>query len=203
MSDKQTSTLQSYIDSATGAAQSVVGSITGSNADKVGHLPEPLSTILYHTPTHSLTLPFQSQAEQKKAEADAKKDLSHAGGSIGPVDVSASGVAPKSSDRTDGSWNQTVGAGKETLGGLIGAQGLKQEGIRQNQEGKAQEAQGQVKDLGQGIGDRVTGTVGGAVAGLTGNQEAKASYERQHDAGKTSQRGVEAELQKQAEAESK
>ena len=56
MSDKQTSTLQSYIDSATGAAQSVVGSITGSNADKVGHLPEPLSAIPYHTPIHSLKL---------------------------------------------------------------------------------------------------------------------------------------------------
>lgn len=35
---------------------------------------------------------------------------------------------------------------------------------------------------------------------MTGNQQAKASYEAQHDSGKTSQRGVEAELQKQAEA---
>jgi hypothetical protein len=31
----QTSTLQSYVDSATGAAQSVLGSLTGSTADKV------------------------------------------------------------------------------------------------------------------------------------------------------------------------
>lgn len=49
----------------------------------------------------------------------------------------------------------------------------------------------------------MTGTVGGAVAGLTGNEEAKKAYEQQHDLGKTSQRGVEAELQKQAEAEKK
>ena len=148
----------------------------------------------------SLTNIAQTQGEQRKNEADVKKDLSHAGGSVGPVDVSASGVAPKSSDRTEGSWNQTVGAGKETIGGLLGAEGLKQEGIRQNQEGKGQEAQGQVSDLGHGISDRVTGTVGGAFAGLTGNQQAKASYEAQHDQGKTSQRGVEAELQKQTES---
>lgn len=117
--------------------------------------------------------------------------------------MSASGVNTKSSDRTDGSWNQTVGAAKETVGGLVGAEGLKQEGIKQNQEGKGQEAAGQVSDLGKGISDRVTGTVGGAVAGLTGNQEAKAAYQDQHDLGKTSQRGVEAELQKQAEAQQK
>lgn len=30
------STLQSYVDSATGAAQSVLGSLTGNTADKVG-----------------------------------------------------------------------------------------------------------------------------------------------------------------------
>lgn len=117
--------------------------------------------------------------------------------------MSTSGVAPKSSDRTDGSWNQTVGSAKESIGGLVGAEGLKQEGIKQNQEGKGQEAAGQISDFGHGIGDRVSGTVGGAVAGLTGNQQAKASYEAQHDSGKTSQRGVEAELQKQAEAERK
>lgn len=35
MSDKETSTLQSYVDSAVGAAQSALGSITGSSADKV------------------------------------------------------------------------------------------------------------------------------------------------------------------------
>lgn len=80
---------------------------------------------------------------------------------------------------------------------------MKAEGARQNQEGKEQEAAGQVSDLGKGISDRVGGTVGGAFAGLTGNDAAKAEYQLQHDQGKTSQRGVEAELQKQAEAERK
>jgi uncharacterized protein YjbJ (UPF0337 family) len=40
------------------------------------------------------------------------------------------------------------------LGNLVGADGLKQEGIQQNREGKAQEAQGQLSDLGGGVADR-------------------------------------------------
>lgn len=35
MADKQTSTLQSYIDSATGAVQAAVGNLTGNTADQV------------------------------------------------------------------------------------------------------------------------------------------------------------------------
>ncbi|KAH7043337.1 hypothetical protein B0J12DRAFT_702087 [Macrophomina phaseolina] len=175
MSDKNTSTLQSYVDSATSAVQSAIGSVTGNPADK-------------------------KQADDKKAEAQAKDDLSHASAKAGPFTVSASGVAKDDPNRTEGSWNQTIGSGKETLGNLIGNESLKKEGARQNQEGKGQEAQGQLSDLGQGISDRVGGTVGGAIAGLTGNEKAKAEYEKQHDQGKTAQRGVEADLQKQADA---
>ncbi|EOD53049.1 CsbD-like protein [Neofusicoccum parvum] len=175
MSDKNTSTLQSYVDSATSAVQSAVGAITGNPAD-------------------------QKQADDKKAEAEAKHDLSHASAKAGPFTVSSSGVAKDDPNRTEGSWNQTVGSGKETLGNLIGNETLKKEGARQNQEGKGQEAQGQLNDLGQGISDRVSGTVGGAIAGLTGNEKAKAEYEKQHDHGKTAQRGVEADLDKQANA---
>lgn len=40
------------------------------------------------------------------------------------------------------------------LGNLVGAEGLKREGIQQNNEGKAQEAQGQLSDLGSGVADR-------------------------------------------------
>jgi hypothetical protein len=89
------------------------------------------------------------------------------------------------------------------LGNLVGNESLKQEGIRQNQEGKGQEAQGQLTDLGQGIKDRVGGTVSGAVAGLTGDADTKAAAQKQHDTGKTLQRGVEADLQKMADAEQK
>jgi uncharacterized protein YjbJ (UPF0337 family) len=35
MSDKNTSTLQSYVDSATGAVQSAIGSLTGNTSDQV------------------------------------------------------------------------------------------------------------------------------------------------------------------------
>jgi len=143
----------------------------------------------------------QAQGEKKQNEAEAKKDLSHAGGTIGNYSVSASGVSKNDSDRSDGSWNQTVGSGKQFVGGLVGAEGLKQEGARQNQEGKGQEAQGQISDLGKGVTDRIGGTVGGAVAGLTGNREEQAQRQAQHDQGKTLQRGVEADLDKQAQKE--
>lgn len=108
---------------------------------------------------------------------------------------------------------------------------MKKEGQQQSAQGKEQEAQGQLNDLGSGISNRVAGTIGGAVAGLTGDREeqvrdlfrfrlyempqedalcgnAKADLLQirrgaQHDQGKTLQRGVESEVQKQAEAERK
>jgi len=173
-SDKDnTSTLQSYIDSASSTVQSALGSLTGNPADK-------------------------QQAEQKRATAEAENDLSHAAAKAGPFTLSSSGAITKdSSDRTQGSWNQTVGAAKESIGNLVGAEGLKQEGIQQNREGKGQEAQGQLSDLGQGVKDRIGGTVGGALAGLSGDQTEEERRRLQHDEGKTRQRGVEADLQKQ------
>jgi hypothetical protein len=74
---------------------------------------------------------------------------------------------------------------------------LKQEGAQQNKEGQGQEAQGQLSDLGKGMKDRVGGTVGGAVAGLTGNAAQREEADRKRDDGKARQRGVEADLQKQ------
>jgi len=166
------STLQSYIDSASGTVSSVIGSITGNAGD-------------------------QAKADQKKAEAQAESDISHAGANLGPVSVSASGVAANDPNRSAGSWNQTFGAGKEFVGNLVGAEGLKNEGIKQNQDGKAQEAQGQLNDLGQGVADRAKGALGGAVAGLTGDASEQEKRRLQHDQGKTLQRGVESDLQKQ------
>jgi uncharacterized protein YjbJ (UPF0337 family) len=113
---------------------------------------------------------------------------------------SSGGVAQDDPNRTQGSWNQNMGAAKEAIGGFVGAEGLKQEGIQQNREGKGQEAQGQMSDLGRGVQDRVGGAVGGAVAGLTGNAAQKQEAQRQHDEGKARQRGVEADLQKEANA---
>jgi uncharacterized protein YjbJ (UPF0337 family) len=141
----------------------------------------------------------QRNADTKRATADAEHDLSHTAAKAGPFTVSPSGgVAKDDPNRTAGSWNQTVGSAKEAVGGLVGAEGLRQEGVRQNEEGKGQEAEGQVKDLGKGLHDRVGGTIGGAVAGLTGNAAQQSEAQRQHDDGKARQRGVEADLQKQA-----
>ncbi|KAF2122828.1 hypothetical protein BDV96DRAFT_482253 [Lophiotrema nucula] len=171
-----TSTLQSVIDTASSTVQSAIGSLTGNTADK-------------------------AQAQDKRDIAEAETDLSHSAVKAGPFTANASGgVAKDSSDRTAGSWNQNVGAAKEAIGGFVGAESLKREGQQQNKEGQAQEAQGQVSDLGKGISDRVGGTVGSAVAGLTGNESSKTEAQKQHDEGKARQRGVEADLQKQADA---
>ena len=64
--------------------------------------------------------------------------------------------------------------------------------------GDRQEAQGQLSDLGGGIGDRVQGTLGGIVAGVTGDREAQEKYRAIHDDGKTAQRSAEADIQRQA-----
>lgn len=79
---------------------------------------------------------------------------------------------------------------------MVGADGLKREGVEQNQHGKGLEAQGQLSDLGQGVGDRVTGAVGGAFAGVTGNRDQQQRFQNQHDDGKTAQRSVEHDLSK-------
>lgn len=80
---------------------------------------------------------------------------------------------------------------------------MKAAGRRQNEEGRQQEAKGQVNDYVGGVSDRVTGTVGETFAGITGNKSAQASYQEQHDAGKTTQRGAEEDIVKKADAESK
>jgi uncharacterized protein YjbJ (UPF0337 family) len=178
MSDNnnQPSTIGGYVDQAIGAAQQALGSLTGNVAD-------------------------QAKGEKREASGKDEQTLSETAAKAGPFTLSSSGaVAADNPDRTAGSWNQTVGAAKEAVGGLIGSESLKQAGIQQNKEGKAQEASGQLNDLGSGISDRVTGAVGGAVAGLTGDKVEQEKRQQQHDYGKSLQRGVEVDLQKQAEA---
>ena len=82
-------------------------------------------------------------------------------------------------------------------------QDLKQTGREQNLKGQEQEAKGQISDFTSGVGDRATGAVGTALAGLTGDRVKQAEYQDKHDAGKTQQRGAEHDIQKQAEAGSK
>ena len=98
--------------------------------------------------------------------------------------MSSSGaVAKDSSDRTQGQWDQTIGSAKETLGHLVGNENLKQQGREQNLSGQGQEAKGQLDDLSKGVGNRVHGAVGGAVAGLTGDRQGQAKYADMHDEG--------------------
>lgn len=99
--------------------------------------------------------------------------------------------------RQEGSWNQTVGSGKEFVGGMVGSDAMKQEGIEQNRSGKGQEAQGQLNDLGGGMKDRMEGTVKGAAAGFTGNRDKEAHYDQMRAEGKTQQRSAEADIQRQ------
>ncbi|UQC85223.1 uncharacterized protein CLUP02_10720 [Colletotrichum lupini] len=170
-----TSTLKSYVDSATGAAQNLLGSLTGSTAD-------------------------QNKGEAKQDKAQLEHDASHATAKIPGFTATAGGVTKDDPDRAGGSWNQTVGSAKETVGGLVGSENLKQQGREQNLQGQEQEAKGQLNDYTFGIGNRVQGTIGGAVAGLTGDKAGQAHYEGLHDTGKTQQRGAEHDIQKQAEA---
>jgi len=173
MSDKSTSSLQSYVDSASGVVQSAIGSLTGSTSD-------------------------QNAGQAKQDKSTLENQASHATAKIGNYSASSSGAITKDDpNRTTGSWNQTLGSGKEFVGGLVGSEDLKKEGHQQNLEGQAQEAQGQLNDYGSGVVNRVGGAVGGAVAGLTGDREAQLKAQEQHDAGKTQQRGAEADIQKQ------
>lgn len=96
-SKDNTSTLQAAVDSVTGAAQSIIGSITGSTAD-------------------------QAQGDAKQDKAQAEHDASHAAVKVPGATISTSGVAKDNSDRSAGSWNQTVGSAKEAMGGLVGSE---------------------------------------------------------------------------------
>ncbi|CRG86115.1 hypothetical protein PISL3812_03118 [Talaromyces islandicus] len=172
MASSGSSTLKSYVDSAVGTAQSAISSVTGNPAD-------------------------QKQAEATKSQAEQQYKDSHSTAKVGPIsaDPNTGAAAVDHEDRGNGSWNQTVGAAKESVGNLIGNENLRQTGIQQNSDGKAQEAKGQLSDLKQGISDRAQGAVGNIGAAITGDREGQAKYQDIHDEGKARQRGVEAELQ--------
>lgn len=96
-SNDNTSTLQAAVDSVTGTVQSAIGSLTGSTGDK-------------------------TQGDAKQDKAQVEHDASHAAVKVPGATVTASGVAKDHPDRSAGSWNQTVGSAKETIGGLVGSE---------------------------------------------------------------------------------
>lgn len=91
------STLQSYVDSATGAVQSAIGSLTGNTGDR-------------------------AQGEVRKDAAQTEHNASQAAVKVPGATVSSDGgVAKDDPNRSQGSWNQTVGSAKEAVGGLVGS----------------------------------------------------------------------------------
>jgi uncharacterized protein YjbJ (UPF0337 family) len=116
MSDKNTSTLQSYIDSASGAVQSAIGSLTGNASDQV-------FPLVASNPSGSHTNMPQNAGEAKKDKAQLENEASHATAKIGNYSASSSGAITKDDpNRTEGSWNQTIGSAKETIGNLVGSE---------------------------------------------------------------------------------
>lgn len=97
MSNNNTSTLKSTVDSITGGIQQAVGNIVGNPSD-------------------------QRAGEAKQNKARAEDDLSHAAIKGPGFTATADGVAKDDPMRQEGKWNQTVGAGKEAVGGLVGSE---------------------------------------------------------------------------------
>lgn len=97
MSDSnQPSTIQSYVDTATGKAQAALGNLTGNSGD-------------------------QAKGEVRESKGQAEYDASHLTAKLPGGTVSGSGAAvADNTDRTQGSWNQTIGSTKEAIGGFIG-----------------------------------------------------------------------------------
>ena len=143
----------------------------------------------------------QAKGEATKDQAAAEKEASNTIGKLGPYTVTGSGgVAHDDPRRQEGSYNQTMGSAKETVGNMLGAEGLKKEGQQQNAEGKGLEAEGQLADFGSGMKDRAQGTLGGMAAGIIGDRQKMDRYQLQHDDGKAQLRGAQHDIQKQADA---
>lgn len=219
MSDNNSSTIKSYVDSAIGAGQSALGSVTGNTGDKV--IPPFLFSDGCHIRSPPLASPppfhfviskknlcnrnqlmiIQVQGETTKDKAAAENDASHTIGKLGPYAVSSSGgVSSDDPRRTEGSWDQTLGSAKESIGNMLGADGLKREGQQQNAQGKGMEAEGQLSDFGSGIKGRAEGAIKGMGAGITGDREKQDQYQMLHDDAKTQQRSAEQDIQRSANA---
>ncbi|KAJ5538657.1 hypothetical protein N7513_006605 [Penicillium frequentans] len=174
MSDNNnSSTIGSYVNQATGAAQRAMGSITGNSST-------------------------QAKGEVAQEQGKEQHENSHTTAKLGPVtaDPHTGATATDDPNRANGSWDQTVGSAKESLGNMIGNESLRRAGVEQNAAGKEQEAKGQLKDWGEGIQNRAQGAVGGVAAAVTGDRADEKKYQDMHDEGKVRQRGAEADMSK-------
>ncbi|KAF3909762.1 hypothetical protein AA313_de0210228 [Arthrobotrys entomopaga] len=161
------------VQGVTGTVQSAIGQLTGNQKDV-------------------------QDGEIKRSTAEENNERSHTTAKLGPVTATAEGGAHVDhEDRQNGSWDQTIGSGKQFVGGLIGSESLKAQGRAQYDDGVRLEASGQANDLSQGMANRVAGTLGAMTS--TDAQE-REKYNRQHDEGKAAVRSVQYDLQKQSEA---
>ncbi|KAJ5790153.1 uncharacterized protein N7518_007164 [Penicillium psychrosexuale] len=96
--------------------------------------------------------------------------------------------------RDNGSWDQTIGSAKESVGNLIGNQTLRRTGAEQNAAGKEQEAKSQLQNWGEGIENRAQGAIGSIGAAVTGNRSEEDKYRDLHDEGKAHQLSAEADM---------
>ncbi|KAF9891893.1 hypothetical protein FE257_002856 [Aspergillus nanangensis] len=167
------STGKSYIDQATGMAQRAMGAVTGDSSQQI-------------------------EGEATRTQAEQENLDSHTTAKLGPItaDPNTGAVAHDNSQRATGSWDQTVGSAKESVGNMLGNEELRRAGVEQNARGKGVEAEGQLRDYGDGVQDRVKGGVGKAVAAATGDREQEEKWTKMHDEGKVLQRGAEADMQK-------
>ncbi|EPS45235.1 hypothetical protein H072_758 [Dactylellina haptotyla CBS 200.50] len=137
--------------------------------------------------------------ENKNAAAVEINTRSHTANKLGPATATAEGgIHIDNADRQQGSWDQTIGSGKQFLGDLIGNESLKAQGRTQYDEGVKRETSGQVSDLAEGFSNRVSGAVGAMIAM---DQQEKEKFNQQHDDGKAAVRSVQHDLQNRADAD--
>lgn len=178
--NNNSSTLGSYANSTAAAIQSGISSLTGNTSDKVSPRTRAASQRTQPPTRTSLTQP-QANAEETKVQAHEQNAASKSAAKAGPFAISGEGgVAKDGEERTQGRYDQTMGSVKEATGNLLGNQSMVQDGRDQNARGQGQEAKGQLKDLKQGVGERVQGRLGGAVAGLTGDRDEQERYMDKH-----------------------
>jgi len=78
--------------------------------------------LLFPTSSSETNL-TQNAGEAKKSKAELENDASHAAVNFGGYSASSSGAITKDDpNRSNGSWNQTIGSAKEAVGGLVGSE---------------------------------------------------------------------------------
>ncbi|KKY25109.1 putative mismatched base pair and cruciform dna recognition [Phaeomoniella chlamydospora] len=170
------STIGATADYVKATLQSGVASVTGSTGDA-------------------------QKAQETHNKAEFEDTASHATAKVGPFTATPSGVAKDSPDTTQGQTDQTIGSAKQAIGGVLGSENLKQSGENQVNKGKETEAKGELSDLANGTYDRVAGAASNIVSAVTGDREAQATSQDQHDSGKAKIRGVQAREQSKLDAQ--